>query len=283
MRMPIGIAPSMFRTYGGRRRRTRTRLTRGRGGNSDVSLSMRVKPQSRVQRLKSFLQRHKIISKGLALIPHRYASKASIIADQFGYGRRRRTRRLVGGKRRSPYARRTATAMRRRIVTRRRVVGGRRRTTRRRRIRGRGDEPDVAPLIHRVHARAGYPDAAVPKAWYRSLGGIHGKVKSERLLSRGLSRIGMKRASRVASSLGYGKRKRTIRRRLRGGDFLGIGNWVRKAANTVNNAVIRPATRFVKDNHVISTALSFIPHPAARAAALGARLGGLGRSRGIRF
>jgi len=62
------------------------------------------------------------------------------------------------------------------------------------------------------------------------------------------------------------------RRRKRGGSFFGsIGNWVKGAANSVGN--------FVKKNHVLSTVAGFIPHPAARAAALGLRLGGLGRRR----
>jgi hypothetical protein len=81
-------------------------------------------------------------------------------------------------------------------------------------------------------------------------------------------------------SSGLGRRRRTTRRHMRGrGIFGDIGNWLNGAANTVYNNVLKPVGNFVKDQHLISKGLAFIPHPAGKAAAMAAGLAGLGRRR----
>ncbi len=52
-----------------------------------------------------------------------------------------------------------------------------------------------------------------------------------------------------------------------GGDFLGIGNWVKGAAN------------YVKDRHILSSVAGLIPHPAGSIASFGLRQAGLGKRR----
>lgn len=42
----------------------------------------------------------------------------------------------------------------------------------------------------------------------------HGLIKSNRLVSRGLSHFGHKKLAGAASALGYGRRRRTVRRRV---------------------------------------------------------------------
>lgn len=42
----------------------------------------------------------------------------------------------------------------------------------------------------------------------------HGLIKSNRLVSRGLSHFGHKKLATAASALGYGRRRRTVRRRV---------------------------------------------------------------------
>lgn len=88
----------------------------------------------------------------------------------------------------------------------------------------------------------------------------------------------------VLRSSGAGRRRRApVSRRRRGGNiFSDAGNWIRGAANTVYNGAIRPAARFIKNNHLISAGIGFIPHPAARAAAIGARIAGYGRRKRVR-
>lgn len=149
---------------------------------------------------------------------------------------------------------------------------------RKRRMRGRGkdDYPDVAPARPQ-HPRHNYVDAAEPKAWHRSLGGIHRKIRDERIISRGLAKVGLKRASRAAHLVGYGRV-----RRMRGGSFFGkIGNWFKGAANTVYNKVLKPTHDYIKRKHIISNFAGFIPHPAGKAIALGAKLAGYGRRKRV--
>jgi hypothetical protein len=52
-----------------------------------------------------------------------------------------------------------------------------------------------------------------------SLGSIHNFVKNNRLISRGADKIGFNTVSRVASSLGYGKRKKRKRTTMGGSMF----------------------------------------------------------------
>ena len=61
-----------------------------------------------------------------------------------------------------------------------------------------------------------------------------------------------------------------------GGGFV---DWVKGAANTVYNSAIKPAAKWVKDNHVISTAAGFIPHPAGKAASAVLRQAGFGKKK----
>ena len=96
----------------------------------------------------------------------------------------------------------------------------------------------------------------------------------------------------IAGALGFGRRrkrvggvgrKRKVRRRMRGGDFLGIGNFFRKtipnAAKTVYNKAIRPAHDFIKKHKLVSRGLALIPHAGAKAGAAAAGALGYGRRR----
>ncbi len=81
-------------------------------------------------------------------------------------------------------------------------------------------------------------------------------------------------------SLGMaGSGRRRVARRRGGNIFNSIGSWVKGAANTVYNKALKPAANFVKNNHLISTAVGLIPHPAGRAAGIGLRLAGFGKRR----
>lgn len=71
-------------------------------------------------------------------------------------------------------------------------------------------------------------------------------------------------------------RGRGGRRRMKGGDFLGIGNWFKNAANTVWGG-IKKAHNWVKDNKLISRGFSLIPHPGGKLT--GAIINGLGYGR----
>jgi len=98
------------------------------------------------------------------------------------------------------------------------VGKGRRRTTGGSKTRSSllGDMPDADTFMHRPHPRAGYADAAEPRKWYKTPLGIARKVKQERLVSRGLRKIGATRLAAAAHVAGYGKKptvkkKRTVR------------------------------------------------------------------------
>ncbi len=72
---------------------------------------------------------------------------------------------------------------------------GRRRTHRRRVVRRRGGALNLRSLLSKVH----------------------GFVKGNQLVSKGLSHFGHQKLAGIASSAGYGRRKRTVRRRRVGG------------------------------------------------------------------
>jgi len=112
----------------------------------------------------NFVRNNKLVSKGLALLPHPAAKAAGVAAGLAGYGRRRRVKRLV-----------------------KRRVGGRRIVRR------------------RVKRRVGGSFRSV-------LSKAHSFIKSNRLVSRGLSHFGHSKLSNAARSLGYGRRRRTRRR-----------------------------------------------------------------------
>jgi hypothetical protein len=92
------------------------------------------------------------------------------------------------------------------------------------------------------------------------------------------------------------KKRRVRRKRQNGGDFLGLGHFftesvphffthdIPHAAETVYDNTIKPAHEFAKDNHLYSTGLALIPHPAAKIAAVGVgALGGGMHSHGGRY
>lgn len=130
---------------------------------------------------------------------------------------------------------------------------------RRRRRGGNDDLPDVAPENHAVDARA-------PAPWYKSLRGIHGRVKSERLVSRGLRHLGFKRLSRAAHSVGYGRKRVVRRRRVIRRKRVG-GSW-RKNVASIHN--------FVKRYRLVSRGLN---HVGFKRLASHAKLAGYGRRR----
>jgi hypothetical protein len=66
---------------------------------------------------------------------------------------------------------------------------------------------------------------------------------------------------------------------MRGGDLWGIGNWFKKAGNTVYNKVLKPAHSYIKEHKLISRGLGLIPHPAGKALGTAAGLAGYGRRR----
>ena len=68
-----------------------------------------------------------------------------------------------------------------------------------------------------------------------------------------------------------------------GGDFLGIGNWVRGAANTVWNKALKPAAQYVKDNRLLSKAVGLIPHPAGKIGSEVLRQAGFGRKKKLNY
>jgi len=100
-RRPI-IRPHIIRRSG-MRRVARRRVRRGRG-LMDV-----------LKRAHNFAKEHKLISRGLSMIPHKYGKMASSVASSLGYGRRKRLgrrrrvrrrrvgRRRVGMRRRARY------------------------------------------------------------------------------------------------------------------------------------------------------------------------------------
>jgi hypothetical protein len=140
-----------------------------------------------------FIKNNRLISRGLALIPDARARAAGTAAGALGYGRRRKykkrhykKRRLVGGRKRKV-----------------RLVGGHRRKTR---VIG-GRRKRVRKVIggrHRKRTMAG-------RGFLSALRSAHDFVKRHRLVSRGLNHFGHSRLSNAASSLGYGRRKRSYR------------------------------------------------------------------------
>jgi hypothetical protein len=50
-----------------------------------------------LRKVHDFAKSNRLVSKGLSLIPHKYAQAAAPIASSLGY-RRRRTRRMMGGR-----------------------------------------------------------------------------------------------------------------------------------------------------------------------------------------
>ena len=116
-------------------------------------------------------------------------------AATFGYGRRRRrTRGAVVMPNGAVYGvRRT---VKRRLV-RRRVLGGRRRRVRRGRYR-------------RVKRRRGGSVRSI-------LSAAHGFVRKNQLISKALNHFGHSKLASVASTFGYGRRRRTTRRVLHRG------------------------------------------------------------------
>ena len=169
------------RKIGGRRRVIGRRRMRGRGFFSNIGNWFK----GAANTVHNFVRNNKLVSKGLALLPHPAAKAAGVAAGLAGYGRRRKRlvkRRAVGGRR----------IVRRRIKRR---VGGRRIV--RRRIKRR-----VGGSFRSVLSKA------------------HSFIKSNRLVSRGLNHFGHSKLSNAARSMGYGRR-RTVRRR-RGGSLRGV-------------------------------------------------------------
>jgi hypothetical protein len=215
----------------------------------------------KVKKLHAYVKKKKLISKGLKLFGH---DKYANYADMAGYGKKKR------------------------------VV----------RKRQRGGNDDHLPVWLRpggwqhkdyaTHPKSQQePDDIMPvSSGPRKSRITRAKefVKKGRLVSGGLKKLGFKKLSESAHQAGWGK-KRTIRRQ-RGGDFLGIGKWVKGAANTVYKKVIRPtydkvlkpAGNYIKDHPVsaIGTALSFVPGPvglAGKAIGVAGRLSGKGRKK----
>jgi hypothetical protein len=62
-----------------------------------------------------------------------------------------------------------------------------------------------------------------------------------------------------------------------GGSWSDFTNWVRGAANTVYRKALVPTGNFIKDQHILSTAAGFIPHPAGAVGAFALRQAGLGK------
>jgi hypothetical protein len=78
----------------------RRRIRRGRG------------IMDMLRKAHSFAKENKLISRGLSMIPHKYAKTAGTIASSLGYGKRRRMR--LGRRRRVGMRRRRRVGMRRR-------------------------------------------------------------------------------------------------------------------------------------------------------------------------
>lgn len=159
------LARSCGMGAGGRRRRRQ-------GGNLWDSI------KSGFNKVKDFVKEHKLISRGLSLLPHPAAKAAGFSAGLAGYGRRRR-------------------AVRRRPIRRR---GGS--------LLGEVFSPRASHgLFGRGRRRAG------GNKFVDFLKKSHKYVKDKRLISRALRDNGFKRASNFAGALGYGRRRRVVRRR----------------------------------------------------------------------
>ena len=117
-RRPI-IRPHIIRRSGMRRAGARRRVRRGRG------------LMDMLKKAHSFAKEHKLVSRGLSMIPHKYGQMASSAANALGYGRRRRrvARRRVGmrRKRRGGFMGIIPLAMRGRRRHKRKRAGARRR------------------------------------------------------------------------------------------------------------------------------------------------------------
>ncbi len=87
-----------------------------------------------------------------------------------------------------------------------------------------------------------------------ALSKAHSFVKGNRLISKGLSALGHPKLASAAGSLGYGRRRKRVVRRRRGGAFD-----LRGALSKVHS--------FVKNNRLISKGLSAINHPKLASAA----------------
>jgi hypothetical protein len=178
----------MPRRYRSRRSPVRRRRLRGRGFFGNI--------WNGIKRVASgahdFIKNNRLVSRGLALTPYKGASAA---AGALGYGRRRRrvvrrrsgARRLRGGRKlRSPRSRMLGGRRKRRVVRRRG-----------RSMRGRG----FMDLLRKGHSL----------------------LKNHRVVSRVLTHFGHKKLSSAASALGYGRRRRRVRRSTRRRGIRGRG------------------------------------------------------------
>jgi hypothetical protein len=195
----------MPRRYRSRRSPVRRRRLRGRGFFGNI--------WNGIKRVATgahdFIKSNRLVSRGLALTPYKGAAAA---AGALGYGRRKRrshrrqrgrgsnianlkkvyrlfansSRVGAGRKLRSPRSRMLGGRRKRRVVHRRR-----------RSMRGRG----VMDLLRRGHAL----------------------IKKHKVASRLLSHFGHKKLSSAASALGYGRRRRRVRRSTRRRGIRGRG------------------------------------------------------------
>jgi len=194
----------MARRRVGRPRVRRTR--RRRGGNIFTDAGNWIKNAARTVYDKAlvpahdFIKRNKLVSRGLALIPHPAGKAAALGASVAGYGRRRHRGGYIGWL--NPVADALAGH------------GRKKRTVRR---RGRG----VADILKKAHAY----------------------VKKEKLISRALKNFGHTKLGNAAAALGYGRRKRTVRRRGRG-----LGD------------ILKKAHAYIKKERLISRALKNFGH-----------------------
>ncbi len=94
---------------------------------------------------------------------------------------------------------------------------------------------------------------------------VHGFVKGNQLVSKGLNHFGHSKLAGIASSAGYGRRKRTVRRRRRR-----VGGSLRSILSKVHG--------FVKGNQLVSKGLSHFGHSKLAGLASSA---GYGRRRRI--
>lgn len=211
----------------GRRRRVGRPRKRGRGPLMNAALFAVQKLRALARRSgfgKKRVVRKRVVRKRGGFVMPKGGYPKGLLRGMIAFGKKRRAvRRKRGGENasRSTQARSILTKIngllrQHKVVSRglshfgykraASVAGllgyGRKRRVRR---RGRGDDyPDVAPA-RPPHALDGYVDAAAPRAWYKSLAGIHNKIRDERFVSRGLAKLKLGRLSRAAKAVGYGR------------------------------------------------------------------------------
>ena len=129
---------------------------------------------------------------------------------------------------------------------------------------GRKSKPGVR--LHRPR-KVGRPRTTTKKTTKKRKSGgslrsmitsAHNFLKKHKVISTTLGQLGHPKFSSAASSLGYGKKRKTVRKRKQGGAFN-----LRGALSSANN--------FLKKHKVISTTLGQLGHPkfASAASSLG--------------